>query len=77
MTQGTTINADVYCETVSKLWRAIQNKRRGLFSSGVLLLCDNARPHTAARTRQLLEQLQWKVFEHPPLHPVTFIFFST
>jgi hypothetical protein len=36
MTQGTTINADVYCETVSKLRRAIQNKRRGLLSSGVL-----------------------------------------
>jgi hypothetical protein len=27
MTQGTTIHADVYCETVSKLWQAIQNKR--------------------------------------------------
>jgi histone-lysine N-methyltransferase SETMAR len=56
MTQGTTINY-VYCETVSKLLQAIQNKRRGLLSSGVLLLHDNAQPHTAARTRQLLEQL--------------------
>jgi histone-lysine N-methyltransferase SETMAR len=57
MTQGTTVNSDVYCETVSKLLQAIQNKRRGLVSSGVLLLHDSAQPHTAARTRQLLEQL--------------------
>jgi hypothetical protein len=26
MNQGTTINKDVYCETLSKLWQAIQNK---------------------------------------------------
>jgi transposase len=69
MTQGKTINADVYCEPVSKLRRAIHNKRRGLLSSGVLLFHDNTRPHTAARTRQLLEQLQAKVFENPPYRP--------
>jgi hypothetical protein len=33
------------------------------------LLHDNARQHTAARTGQLLEQLQWEVFEHPPYSP--------
>jgi hypothetical protein len=42
MTQGTTINADVCCKTVSKLRRGVQNKRRGLLDSGVLLLHDNA-----------------------------------
>jgi histone-lysine N-methyltransferase SETMAR len=47
MTQGTTINADVYCETISKLRRAIQNKRQGLLSSGVLLLHDNTQQQTA------------------------------
>jgi histone-lysine N-methyltransferase SETMAR len=60
-----TINAHVYCGTIIKLRRVIQNKRRGVLSSGVLFLHDNARPHTAARTRQLLEQLQWEFFEHP------------
>jgi hypothetical protein len=51
MTQGTTINADGYCETVSKLLWDIQNKRRGLLlSSGDLLLHDNTWTHTAAQT---------------------------
>ena len=60
------INADAYCETVRKLRRAIQNKRRGMLSSGIVLLHDNARPHTAARTAQLLQQFHWEVFDHPP-----------
>jgi histone-lysine N-methyltransferase SETMAR len=58
MTQVTTVNANVYCETTR---RAIQNRRRGLLSPGVLLLHDNTQPHTAARTRQLLEQSQWEL----------------
>ena len=49
--------------------RSIQNKRRGLLTSGVVLLHDNARPHTAARTRTLLEQFRWDVFDHPPYSP--------
>ncbi|GFV18768.1 histone-lysine N-methyltransferase SETMAR [Trichonephila clavipes] len=40
MQQGTTINAAAYCATLTKLRRAIQNKRRGLLMSGVLLLHD-------------------------------------
>ncbi|GBN65447.1 hypothetical protein AVEN_168361-1 [Araneus ventricosus] len=53
MTRGTTINSEVYCRTLKKLKRAIQNKRRGLLSSGVVLLHDNARPHTAVRTGEV------------------------
>jgi len=37
----------VYCEKVKKLRRAIQNKRRGMLSATILLLHDNARPHSA------------------------------
>ena len=66
---GLTINADAYCETVRKLRRAIQNKRRGMLSSGIVLLHDNARPHTAARTAQLLQQFRCEVFDHPPYSP--------
>ncbi|GFV40365.1 histone-lysine N-methyltransferase SETMAR [Trichonephila clavipes] len=44
MQQGTTIIASAYCATISKLRRAIQNERRGLLTSGVLLLQDKANP---------------------------------
>jgi transposase len=37
--------------------------------SGVVLLQDNARPHTAARTRALLEHFNWELFDHPPYSP--------
>jgi len=67
--RGLTINADAYCETVRKLRRAIQNKRRGMLSSGIVLLHDNARPHSAARTAQLLQQFRWEVSDHPPYSP--------
>jgi transposase len=39
-----------------------------MLTSGIVLLHDNARPHTstAARTRPLLEQINWELFDHPP-----------
>jgi len=67
--RGLTINADANCETVRKLRRAIQNKRHGMLSSGIVLLHDNVRPHTAARTAQLLQQFCWEVFDHLPYSP--------
>jgi hypothetical protein len=46
---------DVYGEhaTLQKLRRAIQNKRRGMLSRGVVMIRDNARPHTAAAKQNL------------------------
>jgi histone-lysine N-methyltransferase SETMAR len=69
MLQGTTITSEVYCETLKKLRRAIQNKRRRMLSSCVVLLHDNVRLHTAGRTRTLLEQFKWELFDHPPYSP--------
>jgi len=40
-----------------------------MLSSGIVLLHDNARPHTAVRTAQLLQQFRWEVFDHPPYNP--------
>jgi transposase len=34
--------------------------------SGVVLLHDNARPHTAARIRALLQHFNWELSDHPP-----------
>lgn len=69
MERGTTINKDVYCETLKNLRRAIQNKRRGMLTSGIVFLHDNARPHSAQVTQVLLGQFQWDVFKHPPYSP--------
>ncbi|GFU54688.1 histone-lysine N-methyltransferase SETMAR [Trichonephila clavipes] len=67
--QGTTINAAAYCATLTKLRRAIQNKRRGFLTSGVLLLHDNARPHSAINTQNLIRSFGWEQIDHPPYSP--------
>jgi transposase len=69
MQRGTTINAERYCETLTKLRRAIQNRRRGMLSAGVVFLHGNARPHTARRTLTELQKFNWEVFDHPPYSP--------
>jgi transposase len=40
-----------------------------MLTSGMVLLHENARPHTAARTRELLEDFSWELFDHPPCSP--------
>jgi histone-lysine N-methyltransferase SETMAR len=69
MQQGATITSQVYCEILKKVRRAIQNKRRGMLTSGVVLVHDNARPHTAACTRTLLEHFNLGLFDHSPYGP--------
>lgn len=66
---GTTINAERYCKTLQKLKRALKDKRPELRDQDVQLLQDNARPHTALRTQQLLARFQWTVINHPPYSP--------
>jgi hypothetical protein len=48
-----------------KVNRAIQNKRCGMLTYGVVLLHDSTRSHTAARTRALLKHFSWELFDHP------------
>jgi hypothetical protein len=40
-----------------------------MMTSGVVLLHDNAHPHTAAHTQALLEHFNWELFDHPPYCP--------
>ncbi|GFT07704.1 histone-lysine N-methyltransferase SETMAR [Trichonephila clavipes] len=61
---GETVNADRYCETLRKLRRAIQNKRHGMLTASIMILHDNAHPHTAQRTAVLME-FGWELFYHP------------
>ncbi|GFX44194.1 histone-lysine N-methyltransferase SETMAR [Trichonephila clavipes] len=67
--RGQTINAAVYCETLRKLRPAIQNKRRGFLSKGVVFLHDNVRPHIANGTKTLLRGFGRDVFDQPPHSP--------
>ena len=67
--RGETVNADRYCETLRKLRRAIQNKRRRMLTTGVVLLHDNARPHTARCIAAVLTEFGWELFHHPPYNP--------
>ena len=50
-----TVNFAAYQVTIKKLKRAVQRKRPQMSGKRVLLLNDNARPHTAHVTVNLLE----------------------
>jgi len=54
---------------VNELKPAIRSKRRGLLSKRVLLLHDNARPHTDAHTVDTLRGLKFEVLKHSPYNP--------
>ncbi|KAJ4438355.1 hypothetical protein ANN_14297 [Periplaneta americana] len=66
---GETINRETYCQTLKKLRRAIQNKRSGMLTDGVVLLHDNTRPHTARDTQNLISKFGWEQIDHPPYSP--------
>ena len=67
--QGSTINAGVCCDTLQKLCCAIQNERRGMLSQGVVMIYDNACPHTAAAMQNLITTFGWEQFDHSPYSP--------
>jgi len=65
--RGTTVTSATYCDILKReLKPAIRSKRRGKLSKEILLLHNNARPHTAAHTLETLKQLlKWEAMEHP------------
>jgi histone-lysine N-methyltransferase SETMAR len=40
-----------------------------MLTRGITLLHDNARPHTATATQQLLQSFNWEVLDHPAQSP--------
>ena len=40
-----------------------------MLTKSVLLLHNNARPHTAACTSDLIKLFNWEIFDHPPYSP--------
>ena len=74
---GKTVNSARYFETIKNLRRRVRRVRGSI--SRILLLHDNARPHTARPTIDALEKLKFEVLSHPPhspdLAPSDFYFF--
>ena len=53
--KGTTMNSERYCEILNTVRHDVYSKRRDLTSKGVLFHQDNARPHAAKKTLELIE----------------------
>lgn len=65
----TTNSCTLYCEMLKKLGQAIQNKRRSKLTKFVFLIHDNALPHTAQMSQDLLEQFLRDVSIQLPNYP--------
>jgi hypothetical protein len=65
------ISAAACQETLKRLKEAILRKRPGLLTKGlgVLLLHDNALPHSLAATANLLNSWGWEILTHSPYSP--------
>ena len=64
---GNTVNSARYIETIKNLWWRMCRVRRS--TSLILLLHDDARPHTAGTTIGALETPKFEVLSHPPYSP--------
>ncbi|GFO45365.1 histone-lysine N-methyltransferase SETMAR [Plakobranchus ocellatus] len=78
--QGQCINAARYCSTLDRFKETIRRKRPGLLRRGVVLLHDNATPHSANLTQQWLQRYGWEILPHsahsPDLAPSDFHLFG-
>lgn len=53
-----TINYEVYCDTLRKLIRAIQNKWHGMLNSGIVFLHNKIHLNTVASSQGLLNSFE-------------------
>ena len=67
--RGETINSEAYIQTLTRLRARIRRVRPNLPIDKVLLLHDNARPHTSIRTRETITLYGWTTLPHPPYSP--------
>jgi len=66
---GKSVTAESYCNLLQRLKTAIKNKRPRLLTRGVILLHDNARPHTARLTVEFVDNLGLDLLSHPLYSP--------
>ncbi|XP_043258954.1 histone-lysine N-methyltransferase SETMAR-like [Colletes gigas] len=65
-----TITADRYVQQLQRVQEKLNEKRPVLVNrKDVILLHDNARPHTARVTQEKILELGWSVLRHPPYSP--------
>ena len=67
--KGRTVTGQYYSSLLMKLRDAIQTKRRGKLSKGVLFHQDNAPPHKAAVSIATIHQCGFEIVPHPPYSP--------
>jgi histone-lysine N-methyltransferase SETMAR len=67
MKPGQTITAEVYSSQLDRVQHALL--QIGIDTSRTLLLHDNAKPHTAKKTLEKIEELGWEVLPHAPYSP--------
>lgn len=65
MESGTLIIAAMDCETLTKPISAIKLCKCGKLSTRIVLLQENACPHTATRTKKKIHDIRWKLFHDP------------
>jgi hypothetical protein len=65
MQPGTKKKSQLYCETLKK--SALGHSEQKTWNANIQYSTPhkNARPHTAARTRALLEHFNWELFDRP------------
>lgn len=66
---GETITAALYSDILDRVAEAMRVNRPHRRPKEVLFLHDNARPHTAKRTKRKLLELGWELLPHPPYSP--------
>lgn len=67
---GQTITAAVYSSQIQEVHQKLLQTHPALVNrKGVVLLQDNARPHTASMTRATLKDVGWEILPHPPYSP--------
>ena len=70
LNRNETVTADLYVQQLQRVHQSLLEKRPALVNrKNVVLLHDNARPHTARVTQENVLELGCSVLPHPPYSP--------